>query len=77
MPEVACPTGEGQALLEDRPHLFVEDQARPKQLQRTFGKRLLLQANPQRDFPAQVEVRPRFGLLVGDSLVDLQEQRRR
>jgi hypothetical protein len=66
-----------QTLLEDHPHPLMQDQARPKQLQRALGEGPLLKANPQCHLPAQVEVRPRLGLLVGRSLVDLQEQRRR
>lgn len=78
MPEVARPAGKDQALHEDRPHPLVEDQACPKQLQRTLGEEtLLLQTYAQRDLPAQVEVRSCFGLLVGYSFVGLQEQRRR
>src|SRR5215203_3133329 len=76
-PEVARMTREVQALLEDRPHPLVDDQARPKQLQRALGERPLPEADSQRDFPAQVEVRSRLGFLVGDTLVGLQEQRRR
>jgi hypothetical protein len=41
-PEVARPAREGQALPEDRPHPLVEDQTRPKQLQRTLGEGSLL-----------------------------------
>jgi hypothetical protein len=55
----------------------VDDQARPKQLQSALGERPLPEADSQRDFPAQVEVRSRLGFLVGDTLVGLQEQRRR
>jgi len=69
-------TREVQTLLEDRSHPLVEDQARPEQLQRTLGERPLFQADLQRDFPAQVEVRPRLGLFVGNPFVGLQEQRR-
>jgi hypothetical protein len=75
MPKVARSTGEGQAPLEDRPHSLMEDQARPKQLQRALGKGPLLQTYAQRHLLAQIEVRSRFGLLVGYSLIDLQEQR--
>ena len=76
-PEVARLAREVQALLEDRPHPLVQDQVRPKQLQRALGEGPLLQADAQRHLPAQVEVRPRLGLLVRYSLVGLQEQRRR
>jgi hypothetical protein len=35
-PEVARPTRKVQAILEKRPHPLVDDQARPKQLQRAL-----------------------------------------
>jgi hypothetical protein len=48
---------------------------RPKQLQRALGEGAFLQTYAQRYLPAQVEVRPRLGLLVRYSVVDLQQQR--
>jgi hypothetical protein len=58
-----------QALAENRLHTLVEDQARPKQLQRALGEGPLIQTHAQRDLPAQVEVRPPLGLLVRYSLL--------
>jgi hypothetical protein len=55
----------------------MQDQARPKELQRTLGEGTLLQTYAQRHLPAQLELGPRLGLLVGYSLMGLQEQRRR
>jgi len=76
-PEVARPAGEGQAPLEDGPHLVVQDQLGAEQLQGALGEGALLQADAERHRPAQVEVGPRLGLLVGDAVVGLQQQRRR
>ena len=50
---------------------------RPKELQRALGEGPLLQADPQRDLPSQVEVRSRLCLLIGCPFIGLQEQRRR
>src|SRR5215207_6915377 len=76
-PEVARPAREVQTLAENRLHTLVDNQTRPKQLQRALGEGSLLEADSQRDFPAQIEVRLRLCFLIGDSFVGLQKQRRR
>src|SRR5207245_7185874 len=75
--EVAGLTGEGEALAEDRAHPVMDDELGPKQLQGALGERALVEADPQGDLPAQIEGGPRRGLVVGDPVVRLQEQRAR
>ena len=48
----------------------------PEQLQRTLGKGSILNLNPQRHLPTDVEVSPRLGLGVAHLVVGLQQQRR-
>jgi hypothetical protein len=73
--EVAGPTGEGQALLEHRAHPAVDDELGEKELQRALGEGAVVEADPQRNLPAQVEGGAGGRPLVGDVVVGLQEQR--
>jgi hypothetical protein len=63
--------------LEDGAHLLVLDALRAEQLQGALGAGARVEADPQRDLPAQIAVGARLGLLIRDAVVGLQEQRGR
>ena len=55
----------------------MQDEVGAEESQRALGDGPVLQPNPQRHFPAQVEVSPGLGFLVRHALVGLKQQRRR
>ena len=72
--EVAALAGEAQALLEDGLQSLVQDELGAEDLQGALGEGTFVEPNAECHLPAQVEVGPLLGLLVGGTVVGLQEQ---